>query len=667
MRKLTIGQQLYFGFFAILALLALIGGVLAWRMNAVLSKSALLAGYHIPVLHSSTTLESSQRDAGYQLIGFSFNRDQEWLKKGREEFARTEEAVKSLQVLAAQNPLAAERLREKLPLLQAQIAEYKKQIGLSEQIAAAFGKSLQDSVESSGLFETQMQAYRAMQDEQLEAQVKKGDGADELLIRIARMRAADLVLRDFAQVQVAFWKTQSSNDPAAAEQVIQSIGKIVTGIDEILKLTRQEKNKKQLSLAKTGAEGLANSLREYIKLVRESDINSQARKQSYQATLQAAAALGTEARGTATDTAETTAQIMSRNLQITYIGVGAAIILGILFAWLITGGLTRTLASLIERLHAGADQTTDAATQVSNASQTLASGASEQAASLEETSASLEELSSMTKQNADSATQADAAMKQSAERIKQATQAMHDMTEAIGRIQKSTDETAKILKTVDEIAFQTNILALNAAVEAARAGEAGAGFAVVADEVRALAQRSAQAARETTDLIATSKQNSTAGVTASSRLESLMSEIQEGTNKVVEQMGHIATVSREQSQGVGQINTAVLQIDKVTQSNASGAEETASAAEELSAQAEEMRGAVRALHAIISKTAQSGENQSAAAKFPALAAHSPAKLAAVKHEDAPAKPAKALAAAKPHTPAPHSKLRPSADDFWESK
>jgi methyl-accepting chemotaxis protein len=208
---------------------------------------------------------------------------------------------------------------------------------------------------------------------------------------------------------------------------------------------------------------------------------------------------------------------------------------------------------------------------------------------LEEISSSIEELSSMTKRNAESAQSGKISASHARTAAESGAVEMQRMQEAMNSIQQSSSDIAKIIKTIDEIAFQTNILALNAAVEAARAGEAGAGFAVVADEVRSLAQRSAVAAKETADRIADATQRSALGVELSTRVSAGLHEIVGKARDVDRLIAEVATASHEQSEGLVQINSAITQLDKVTQSNAANAEETASAAEELNAQAEELR------------------------------------------------------------------------------
>jgi methyl-accepting chemotaxis protein len=272
-----------------------------------------------------------------------------------------------------------------------------------------------------------------------------------------------------------------------------------------------------------------------------------------------------------------------------------AIALGTGIALLIIRGISGILRRLVRELDAGAEQTTSAAGNVSAASQSLAEGASEQAASIQETSASLEELSSMTQRNSDHSQKANGLAKQAREAAERGAVDMQSMSAAMEAIKVSSDDIAKIIKTIDEIAFQTNILALNAAVEAARAGEAGMGFAVVADEVRALAQRSAQAAKETSAKIEGAIARTSQGVEISAKVAKTLADIVGRARQVDELVTEVASASREQTQGIAQINIAVGQMDKVIQANAATAEESAAAAEELNAQAENMKSSVAEL------------------------------------------------------------------------
>jgi len=316
-----------------------------------------------------------------------------------------------------------------------------------------------------------------------------------------------------------------------------------------------------------------------------------------------------------TDTDSTSAGIQSavQSSQIgILLGLGLASLVGIGIGFVIIRGTGRILNRIAGALDDGSNQVTSAATQVSASSQTLAEGASEQAASLEETSSSLEEMASMTKRNSENAQKANDLAKQARTAADKGVGDMQTMSAAMEAIKTSSDDIAKIIKTIDEIAFQTNILALNAAVEAARAGEAGMGFAVVADEVRNLAQRSAQAAKETAGKIEGAISKTAQGVEISSKVAATLNEIVTKARQVDELVAEVAGASREQTQGITQINTAVGQMDKVTQSNAANAEESAAAAEELNAQATTMKESVAELLHLVGGNGQASVTRTAA-------------------------------------------------------
>jgi methyl-accepting chemotaxis protein len=279
--------------------------------------------------------------------------------------------------------------------------------------------------------------------------------------------------------------------------------------------------------------------------------------------------------------------------------IGVSIIVLLILSILMVRSITNLIHQIVIGLREGARQVSSASSQVSSASQSLAEGATEQAAGLEETSSSLEEMSSMTKHNADNAQQANILASEAKKAAGKGSEAMNRMAGAIEDIKKSSDETAKIIKVIDEIAFQTNLLALNAAVEAARAGEAGKGFAVVAEEVRNLAMRSAEAAKNTSNLIEQSVNHSRNGVQICGEVKNALDEIVGSIGKTSELVGEISAASGEQAQGVDQINTSVSQMDKITQQNAANAEESASASEELSLQAQSMNQIVDQLVALV--------------------------------------------------------------------
>lgn len=285
------------------------------------------------------------------------------------------------------------------------------------------------------------------------------------------------------------------------------------------------------------------------------------------------------------------------------------VVMAVCIGFFLSSSITRPLNRVIQGLSNGADQVKDSSEQVSSSSRSMADGSSDQSASIEQTSASMEQMSSMTRKNAENAGHADRLMKDANTVVAKANDSMDELIVSMEGISKASDETFKIVKTIDEISFQTNLLALNAAVEAARAGEAGAGFAVVADEVRNLAMRAADAAKNTARLIEGTVQKVDQGSRLVSSTSSAFDQVAQSTQKVGSLVAEISLASKEQSSGISQVSTAINSMDRVVQATAVNAQESASAASDLNIQAEKLRSFVGDLVGLIAGGGQASETR----------------------------------------------------------
>jgi methyl-accepting chemotaxis protein len=444
---------------------------------------------------------------------------------------------------------------------------------------------------------------------------------------------------------------EATEKPGSEGAAIEAVERAIREGDEIVaaypRLLVEEEERKLFATAVTARDGLLDVLRTAVSLLRDRKVD-EARTllrdrldNAVEDSLEKFNAVVTFNNAAADREAVKARQNVQNGFLSILLSLGAALVAAALLAALIVRAATTALQRISRAIEENVTQTSTASGQLSEASQALATGCSEQGSSVAETSASLEEMSTMIKSTADNAAKAKELAGQARTAAEAGSATMVTMNEAMRAIEASSAEVAKIVKNIDEIAFQTNILALNAAVEAARAGEAGAGFAVVADEVRALAQRSAAAARETADRIDAAIAKSRHGSESCGRVGESLAEIAAKVSAADVLVAEIATAAHEQTQGIRQIGRAMTQLDNVTRGIAGRAEESASAAVELSGQAQHMQESVDFLRGFVGGRGRAVATGANAARGPRPAARSAAVGPLVDRAAAPKVPAAA--------------------------
>jgi methyl-accepting chemotaxis protein len=450
-----------------------------------------------------------------------------------------------------------------------------------------------------GQYDKVLVDFEATQLERIKTQITPETSVENIIEYYERYNLSRELRENSAQSFSYMVQYLNNSDLANYEATIRITGELMDNVKETLKGVKTQAHKDMLSNVLVLAKQYSDSVETLKDTVVSMEIASAKTVEAKDKALGMAYALNASVTELNNSSAAVTLDKLHSGILSMVIGVSAGLVISLILAIALTRGITSPMVRVIQLLTEGAQEVETASGELAQASNTLAEGATENAASLEETSAALEELSSMTKRNSDNAVEANSLMGQAHELVAKASSSMGHVITAMDQIAVSGNEIGKIIKTIDEIAFQTNLLALNAAVEAARAGEAGAGFAVVADEVRNLAIRSADAAKNTADLIAATISNINSGSEMVNSTSENFEAVAEQTSKVGQLVSEVAEASREQSQGIAQITTAMSQMDKVTQSNAASAEESASSASQLSLQAAKLLGAVDDMTAIV--------------------------------------------------------------------
>ena len=597
-KNIRLSYKISLGFAAILLLAIALGTVALWNMNRVEHLSVKLDHEYVPEVAVANNVERYSLETMYEMRGYGLSQGKAYLDAGNKNLQEVKKYLEEAKQLSARSSDLI-KLKEGVGVAETKVNEYEQIVSQTVAKNEEIANLRKTMDEAAAKFMKNAGEYQSSQKKQMNQEIENSVEHEKLAARLAKRDLINDVIESGSSIRIANFKFQTLGDPSFIDEAMKNFSVIDTKLEELKSRTILEQDKMDLGEIGAAAGGYKQAMQNFSATWHSLQEINKKRAETGDQVVQVAKKTALAGMEHAGEAATTAAAALSSASRILVIGLSIVLSLGIGMAYLVVRSITKPIRLVVDGLAEGADQVASAAAQVSGSSQQLAEGASEQAAAIEETSSSLEEMSSMTRQNAEHADQANKLMAETSDVVVKANQSMDRLTVSMVEITKASEETSKIIKTIDEIAFQTNLLALNAAVEAARAGEAGAGFAVVADEVRNLAMRAAEAAKNTANLIEGTVKKIKDGSELVEETSADFSQVAASAGKMSELIGEISAASTEQAQGIDQVNKAVNEMDKVVQTNAANAEESASAAEEMNAQAENMKTFVGELVAIV--------------------------------------------------------------------
>lgn len=580
------------------AVITLIIGVIAvYAMNIINNNSEELVDVYLEELSIATTLETEINEIGIQILYYGQTFDEQFWEDASSRFVNVDELVERARLLSDRHSL--EELNRRIGDIETASADYQQSSNQFYEETRNLVRYREEADQSNRDYRESMYDYLDLARSNLNSQISSGQ-SDANINRIReRIQEVDQLILAVNDGMRQLWRAEAANDTAVLEEIAEGFTEIRNELGSLVDSSQDPERQMYLSIALATLNDNVSNVRSMIESRQNVNAFEESRMDAFSQITEHAGALANVAEEASLARGQEMMDVVAYFLWIMSLGVLLAVAGGVVFGLIMTRGINNALNGVISRLSAGSDQVSASSVQLSGTSQELAESSSEQAASLQQTTSSLEEIAAQTKHSAENASEAERAMKETEPRVASGVEAMERMNKAMEEIKNSSLETSKIIKTIDDIAFQTNLLALNAAVEAARAGEAGKGFAVVAEEVRNLAQRSAEAARNTSELIESSQVTSDRGASVAQEVSENLRKIEESVKDVNTLVVEISAAAREQRTGIEEMTTVMHEMDKTVQGNASNSEESASAAEELSSQAQEMNQIVASLQQLV--------------------------------------------------------------------